>query len=429
MNHNSQRAKDARFFFVVWTAFFGANTMTGQWATVIRRPGCSPGHAPNAREFVEGAGTMSTKPDITFLERIRRSGLVSQDTLLPLWQWLETRGVDLDNDKAVADTLVELEVLTGWQAEKLLEGKYKGFFLGSFRLLRPLGRGTKSAVFMAQHAMVGRPCAIKILPYLSIRQDSTVLKQFYVQAQAMAVMDHWNIVRAYDVNKETKDGRELHCLVMEFVDGRDLQTLVREEGVLDYVRAADYLRQTANGLSHVHKRRLVHRKIEPANLMVDKRGVVKIVDFGNAVFLGDTPQAPPPPGDNKTPPGTADCLSPEQAWNRHTADQREDIYGLGCTAYFLLTGRPPFPAGTAGELTAAHRLEVPQPIQNMRPDAPPGLIAIIDRMMARQPDERVQTAAEIAKLLAAWLFEHGGDEWKRQHGQEFPPEPLFASLS
>ncbi len=372
---------------------------------------------------------MSTKSDTTFLERIRRSGLVSQDTLPALWQWLETQGVDLDNDKAVADTLVELEVLTGWQAEKLLDGKYKGFFLGSFRLLRPLGRGAMSVVFMAQHEVVGRPCAIKVLPYVDIKQDSPVLKQFYVEVRALASMDHQNTVCAYDVSMETKHGREIHYLVMEFADGRDLQSLVQEKGRLDFVRAAEYLRQTADGLSHVHENGLVHRDIQPANLVADKRGVVKIVDFGNAVFLADTPQAPPTPGDNETPPGTADCLSPAQASNSHTVDPRDDIYGLGCTAYFLLTGQPPFPAGTAGERFAAHRLEVPQPINDMRPDAPPGLIAIIDRMMAQQPDERVQTAAEIAKLLAAWLFEHGGDEWKRQHGQEFPPEPLFASLS
>lgn len=372
---------------------------------------------------------MSTKPDTTLLERIRRSGLVARDALVPLWQRLETQGVDLADDKAVADTLVLWEVLTDWQAKNLREGKYTGFFFSSYRLLRPLGGGPVSVVLLARHEMMEKLCAIKLLPYCKTKQDSSVLKQFYVQLQGLAAMDHPNIVRAYDLSAVIKQGKEIHYLVMEFVDGSDLQTMVRDKGVLDYVRATKYLRQTAEALSYMHEAGLMHRSIQPANLMVDKKGVVKIVGFGRAAFLADSSHVSPTMANSETPPGTADCLSAEPALSGHIVDPREDIYALGCTAYFLLTGQSPIRAGTQSERSAVNRLEVPQPIQDIRPDAPPGLIAIIEKMMAQQPDERVQTAAEIATLLTDWLLEHGDDQWKRQHRTEVADEPLFASLS
>jgi len=372
---------------------------------------------------------MSTKLATAFLDRVQRSGLVSKDQMPQVRKALETRGVDLGSATAIANALVEQETLTRWQADKVLEGKHKGFFLGSYRLLRPLGKGGMGAVFLAQHEMMRRQCAIKVLPHSQIKEGSSVLKRFYVEAQAVAALDHQNIVRAYDVNREVKDGKEIHYLVMEFVEGHDIQTLVQEQGVLSYVKAAEYLRQTANGLTHAHENSLVHRDIKPANLLVDKKGVVKILDLGLARFFDDSEQASLTTTHNETVLGTADYLSPEQALNSHTVDHRTDIYSLGCTAYFMLTGHPPFPEGTVAQRLVAHQVKTPQPISNERPDAPADLLATVEKMMAKKPEDRFQSAEELSGVLARWLIEHGGDEWKRQHSEIVGDKTLMTLLS
>jgi serine/threonine-protein kinase len=360
---------------------------------------------------------MSTKLVAAFLDRVQRSGLVPEQKLSQLRQDLEAQGVDLANPQAVSAALVERGALTQWQVDKLLQGKHKGFFLGSYRLLRPLGKGGMGAVFLAQHEMMRRQCAIKVLPQTQIDKHSSVLERFYVEAQAVASLDHPNIVRAYDVSKEVKDNKEIHYLVMEFVEGQDAQATIQESGRLDYVKAAEIIRQTANGLSHAHENGLIHRDIKPANLLLDKKGVVKILDLGLARFHDDSGMASLTAAHNETVLGTADYLSPEQALNSHNVDQRTDIYSLGCTAYFLLTGHPPFPEGSVAQRLVAHQVKQPRPISEERPDAPPELTAIISKMMAKNPEERYQSASEIAAALAAWLVQHGGEDWRRQHSE------------
>ncbi|MCU0874432.1 MAG: serine/threonine protein kinase, partial [Pirellulaceae bacterium] len=252
---------------------------------------------------------MSTKLVAAFLDRVQRSGLVPEQKLSQLRQDLEAQGVDLANPQAVSAALVERGALTQWQVDKLLQGKHKGFFLGSYRLLRPLGKGGMGAVFLAQHEMMRRQCAIKVLPQTQIDKHSSVLERFYVEAQAVASLDHPNIVRAYDVSKEVKDNKEIHYLVMEFVEGQDAQATIQESGRLDYVKAAEIIRQTANGLSHAHENGLIHRDIKPANLLLDKKGVVKILDLGLARFHDDSGMASLTAAHNETVLGTADYLS------------------------------------------------------------------------------------------------------------------------
>lgn len=360
---------------------------------------------------------MSTKLVAAFLDRVQRSGLVSEPKLAQLRQELEAAGLDIDNPQAVAAALVERGVLTSWQTEKLLQGKHKGFFLGSYRLLRPLGKGGMGAVFLAQHEMLRRQCAIKVLPQTQIDKHSSVQERFYVEARAVASLDHQNIVRAYDVSKEVKDNKEIHYLVMEFVEGQDAQAMVQENGPLDYVKAAEIIRQTANGLAHAHENGLIHRDIKPANLLIDKKGIVKILDLGLARFHDDSGAASLTAAHNETVLGTADYLSPEQALNSHNVDPRTDVYSLGCTAYFLLTGHPPFPDGSVAQRLVAHQVKQPKPIVEERPDAPPELTAIIGKMMAKVPDDRFQSATEVATILAAWLVQHGGEDWRRQHSE------------
>ena len=232
--------------------------------------------------------------------------------------------------------------------------------------------------------------------------DSSYLARFHREAQAAAALDHRNIVRAYDVDN---DG-SIHYLVMEYVEGRDLQHIVKDDGPLDYVAAAEYIRQAAEGLAHAHQAGLIHRDVKPANLLVDQKNVVKVLDLGLARFT-DEDKASLTVAYDENVLGTADYLAPEQALDSHGVDARADIYGLGCSLYYLLTGHPPFPGGTLPQRLMMHQKQPPPSIYLDRPDAPHDLVDICMKMMAKKPDQRYQSTAEVATVLAQWLAAHG----------------------
>jgi serine/threonine-protein kinase len=334
-----------------------------------------------------------------FLDFVRRSGLVEEQRLDRLLAEAKAAGVPLAGDDAqpIARVLIEQGVLTRWQCDRLAEGRYKGFLLGKYRLLDHLGSGGMSAVYLAEHKHMGRRVAIKVLPQNRVN-DSSYLDRFYREAKAAAALDHPNIVRAYDVDHEGN----VHYLVMEYVEGRDLQRLVREGGVLPYELAAEYIRQAALGLAHAHEVGLIHRDIKPANLLIDGKGNVRLLDLGLARFADDE-QASLTVQHDENVLGTADYLAPEQALNSHNVDWRVDIYSLGCTLYFALTGHPPFPDGTLAQRLLKHQTEEPPSIYLDRPDAPEELVQICKRMMAKLPQLRFQSAAEVAEALARWL--------------------------
>lgn len=323
-----------------------------------------------------------------FLDLVDRSGVLRQGQMQKLLKEFESRRADLDTPQKMADELVAREVLTNWQASKLLQGKFKGFLLGSYRILKPLGKGGMGTVFLAEHRMMRRRCAIKVLPAKRSKDESSTLERFYREAQAVAALDHANIVRAYDVAHAVQDKVEIHYLVMEHVDGKDLQTRVEDLGTLEYHEAADLIRQAAQGLAHAHESGLVHRDVKPANLLRDSKGIVKVLDLGLARFFDDSEEASLTNEYGDKVLGTADYLAPEQALDCHGVDARADIYGLGQTFYFLLTGHPPFPEGSVAQRLLAHQMRSPEPIRNERPDAPPVLLAIIDKMTAKKADDR-----------------------------------------
>ncbi len=347
---------------------------------------------------------MTTTMTNSFLDLVRRSELIEDDRLGEFVTDMCTRhGGKLPEAKEkLAAALVKQELLTQWQVDKLLAGKHKGFKLGKYKLLSLLGKGGMSQVYLAEHTLMKRKVAIKVLPANRVK-DSTYLERFRIEARAAAKLDHPNIVHAYDIDQ---DGNT-HYLVMEYVEGQDLHIHVKEKGSLDYNTSADYIAQVANGLYHAHEMGLVHRDIKPANCLLDKKGTVKLLDMGLARLVGD--EASLTLDNNENVLGTADYLAPEQALNSHTADPRADIYGLGCTLYFLLTSHPPFPDGTISERLLKHQVEEAPSIFNDRPDAPPALVNICKRMMAKKPDDRYQTANDVAERLSDWLADRGVD--------------------
>lgn len=345
-----------------------------------------------------------------FVGLARQSGLIEGETLRLALRAIRFDSKDVADTPQVADFLVERQLLTRWQADKLLQGRNKGFLLGKYRLLSHLGTGGMSAVYLAEHRLMRRRVAIKVLPKASARGASH-LERFHKEAQAVAALDHRNIVRAYDVDQEG----EIHFLVMEYVSGRSLQDIVASEGPFQPIPAAEYIRQAAEGLNQAHKSNLVHRDIKPANLLLDDRGTIKVLDLGLVRFFDERDDSSITRRHDEKVLGTADYLSPEQALDSHSVDVRSDVYSLGCTFFFLLAGHPPFSEGTLAARLLAHQTKDPPSLAEIAPQVPPGLVAIVRRMMAKRPEDRFQSAREVAEVLADWLREHGGDTWAEMH--------------
>ncbi len=344
------------------------------------------------------------KPNVeTLLDLIQRSKLVEKDQLAAVVSQLESEanGQPLTDVDAVAQRFVAANLITSWHCDKFLEGRYRGFFLGRYKLLSHLGQGGMSTVYLAEHILMQRRVAIKVLPKQRVN-DTSYLARFHREARAAASLDHPNIVRAYDVDNEG----DTHYLVMEFVDGRDLQQTIKKFGPMDYVKAADYTRQAADGLANAHAGGLIHRDVKPANLLVDQKGVVKVLDLGLARFT-DEDRASLTVQYDENVLGTADYLAPEQAIDSHGVDARADIYSLGCSLYYLLTGHPPFPDGTLPQRLMAHQKQQPPGISIDRPDVSADLVAIVLKLMAKKADDRYQSMDEVSAALKCWLADRG----------------------
>jgi hypothetical protein len=287
-----------------------------------------------------------------------------------------------------------------------------------YRVLELLGAGGMGVVYKAEHQLMERPVALKLINQ-SLIKDPEAVERFRREVKSAARLAHPNIVAAHDAEQSG----DVHFLVMEFVEGTSLDRLVGEAGPLPVVPACDYVRQAALGLQHAFERGMVHRDIKPGNLMRTPDGRIKVLDFGLARFAREsTPPSvsPAPEGGDRSPEpgvrrscapltrvgtlmGTPDYMAPEQAASLHAADIRADIYSLGCTLYYLLTGEPPFPKGTTVDKLLAHAEQTPRPLTQVRSDVPPELARIVDRMLAKDPMQRYQTPAEVALALAGFL--------------------------
>ncbi|MGD9723752.1 MAG: serine/threonine protein kinase [Pirellulales bacterium] len=351
-----------------------------------------------------------------FIDVVKRSGLVDDERLTEVLSYIDE---SVKDSGVIASAFTKAGLLTEWQSEKLLQGKHKGFHLGKYKLLNHIGTGGMGAVYLAEHRVMRHRVAIKLLPNHMAAQTS-YLERFHQEARASAQLNHPNMVRAFDVDK---DG-EYNYLVMEFVDGSDLQAVVSRQGPLEYHVAANYTRQAAQGLAYAHRVGLIHRDIKPANLLIDKEGTLKILDMGLARFSDDSQGSLTMAYDQKMI-GTVDYLAPEQALDSHRVDLRADIYSLGCTLYFMLSGDAPFPQGTIPQRLMAHQKEEPADIRKTRPDAPDELLAICRKMMAKKADDRYQTADEIVVALTEYI----GDGDTSPPPATYAPAPAGPSLN
>jgi tRNA A-37 threonylcarbamoyl transferase component Bud32 len=363
----------------------------------------------------------------SFLNVLQQSDLIERDRIKSLMGKMQEAGIDVASSSAIGSWMVREGHLTDWQVDKLQKGKYKGFKLGKYRLRKLLGKGGMSSVYLAEHTLMRRPCAIKVLPIKKVN-DSSYLARFHREAQAVASLDHPNIVRAYDIDKEVEKNQEIHFLIMEYVKGRDLQEVVKEDGPLSFEDAAEFCRQAALGLDHAHLSGLVHRDVKPGNLLLDENGVVKVLDLGLARFAevaGDDEASLTVAHDEKVL-GTADYLSPEQALDSHLVDNRADVYSLGCSMYFALTGRPPFNEGSIAQRLMWHQMKEPPEMKETRPDVPDSLAAITWKMMAKKPEDRYSSMGEVSTVLLNWLARNASAGWKNSHAEILSGSDLAA---
>jgi serine/threonine protein kinase len=307
-----------------------------------------------------------------------------------------------------AGFLVRDGILTHFQAEQILQGKWRRFTIGKYQVLERVGSGRVGSVYLCKHTAMPRPVAVKVLP-TACANDPRSLERFYREARALASLLHPNVVRAYDIAQDDT----LHFLVMEYVEGSSLRAIVEKSGPMDVTHAAHYIRQAALGLKQIDERGMVDRDVKPDDILLDRSGIVKIIDMGCVQFAFDREEHPPPQLLENLR-GAADYMAPELAHDPCGVDIRADIYSLGATFYFCLTGRAPFGEGTEAQKVVWHQARSPERIQRLRPEVPDALAAVIEHMMAKDPAQRPQTPKWVVDALAPYIEQPIGpppEEW------------------
>src|SRR5262249_3383132 len=326
-------------------------------------------------------GHMPTNVKPTFFDQLRSSGLLEPEQLEQLAQLPEAKQAD---PRPLARQVFQRGWLTRHQINQIVAGRAKELFVGPYVLVDRLGEGGMGTVFKARHRHMGRVVALKIIRKEKLANPDAV-QRFYREVQAAAQLVHPNIVLAFDA---AQDGNT-HYLSMEYVDGTDLARLVRESGPLPVAKACEYVRQAALGLQHAHERGMVHRDIKPHNLLLTRTSggvtsagdLIKILDFGLALRGG--PERERAITQTGAVIGTPDYIAPEQAINSRSADIRADLYSLGCTFYFLLTGRAPFQGESLTQVLLQHQMEEAPPLEQLRADTPPVVAAVVRKLMAK----------------------------------------------
>ncbi|MFO0426594.1 MAG: FHA domain-containing serine/threonine-protein kinase [Planctomyces sp.] len=344
-----------------------------------------------------------------FLELLGKSGLL---TAAQIQRATETSGISLDmTAEASAKRLVRNRFLTPFQAERLLEGRYRGLVIDRYRIREILGFGGMGCVFIAEDPQEQKKVALKVLS-IEHSVDAGMLARMKLEARAGMLLDHPNIVRTYRMDTTGA----LYFLVLQLVRGITLHELVALQGARNWQAVCDIGMQAAEGLAEAHRNGIVHRDIKPANFLIEKDGKVSILDFGLALMDGvEEEEFSLSMLFGQDCLGTPDYIAPEQSLDSRNVDGRADIYSLGATLYVALTARLPFPEKTNREKLEAQRTRQPRTVCEIRPDIPPEIGAIIARMMEKDPAKRFQTAAQ---LVAAF----------RSHAKRVPVEFDFREL-
>jgi len=300
-------------------------------------------------------------------------------------------------DRTLADRLVSLGLLTPFQAREMLKGRSR-FRLGQYTVLDEIGKGGMGQVFRAEHAMMGREVAVKVLPRAKSTPESEAA--FRREMRMLGRLDHENLVRAFDAGYDA----EVTYLVTELVPGVDLRRYVQAHGPLEEATAASIISQAARGLAYAHDQGLVHRDVKPGNILVMQDGRAKVLDLG----LAGSQLAEESSRIGRVV-GTMDYIAPEQIRTPDDVEPSADVYALGCTLYYAVTGRVPFPGGSRREKMERHLNDMPDSVRRLAPHLSDAFCDVIEGMMMKSPAARIATAKEVVERLRPWLPE--GQTW------------------
>src|SRR3954454_10938540 len=311
-------------------------------------------------------------------------------------------------DRRLARQAVQQGRLSIWQAQQLLAGRSSGFKINRYTLLEMIGQGGMGRVYLAKDTRLNRRVALKILSPERMNNPRAIAR-FQREARVGAQLQHENLVRIYDEGEA--NGK---CyLVMEYIEGKNIGAIIAEEGRIEPATAARLARQVALGLEHAQLKGLIHRDVNPYNILVTRDGIAKLTDLGLAIDQSEQAQVTR----EGATVGTFDYVSPEQARHSHSVDTRSDIYSLGCTLYHMLSGQVPFPSPSLPEKLFGHQAVDPAPLTSLVPDIPEGLARVVEKMMRKSPEERYPTPLDVALALEPFT----GTPGTPPYGSQAPP--------
>jgi response regulator RpfG family c-di-GMP phosphodiesterase/tRNA A-37 threonylcarbamoyl transferase component Bud32 len=304
---------------------------------------------------------------------------------------------DFTDEDALGTALVQAGLLTSYQLDRVIAGSTHGLMLGNYRVLERLGAGSMGVVFLAEHVLLKRRVAVKVLP-VDDDLPRAILERFYAEMRVLADLHHPNIVMAYDAGRlpgPNPNMPVLHYLVMELVSGGDIEQYVVDQGPLPIAQACDWIRQAAAGLQEAHDHHLIHRDVKPSNLLLTDQGQVKLVDFGLARQFCS----------NLTDPrallGSLEFMAPEQSFDPSRISTQADIYSLGATLFWVLTGQTPYPPErSVAKMLRALQTDRPRRLKDLLPDVPDELDALVAQMLERDPNRRPAMPIAVMNALS-----------------------------
>jgi serine/threonine protein kinase len=332
-----------------------------------------------------------------FLQTVLRSRLLDREQLQDALR--DVPRDQRDDPRALADHLIRKGKLSRFQASKILRGTGRGLLLDHFQVLSPIGRGGMGTVYLARDERSGELVALKLLPPSRWRNEERLLARFQREMELSRRVAHPHLAWTYEAGMSQR----VYYLAMEYIPGKTLGRIVSEGGPLPVPRAARLMAEVASGLEHAHNQGLIHRDLKPSNIMVTPNDHAKVLDLGLALMQGEKGETNVVGGQGYIV-GTMDYIAPEQTTDSSAVDARSDIYSLGCTLYYALTGQPPFPGGTSREKVYRHRGEEPTLLAELAPSVSPGFAELVARMMAKDPAKRPPSAAAVEEELRAWAL-------------------------